>query len=1057
LQTREIFWSIGPSGVALFYVLGLLSIATFLWGFARHLVKYSRGRPLDRGRRLPAGIRRMLWDVTSHRTLKRRDRLAGLAHQGVFYGFLIAAAGTTIIFIDYDISRGLFSVQLWKGYYYLTTSLALDVGHLTLIVGVTYFIARRLALGLPKLDYIRRYRGEAKLRPSGQAWRIEDWLFLGSLLIIEITGFLQEGARLMVDRPGWDDWSPVGGAVGRILRACGMSVAAADHLRVGNWWFHGVLALVFTAAIPWYKAKHMLAVTGSLALRDTRPLSRLPKEPENADRFGIASVADFTWKEMLQLDACTKCGRCHDACPARASKQPLSPRDLILDLRLLNDREQGQHVAGGAVISDVIAPETLWACMSCGACQEICPVGIEHPPLIVKMRRHLIEQNIMDPQLRTTLGIIGDTGNSFGEAPRKRPAWTDELDFKIKDIRDEPAEVLWFVGDYASFDPRNQKVSRTVARLLKSAGVDFALLQESEWTAGNDIRRVGEEGLFESLVHHNLRAMSAAKPFKRIITTDPHSYNTIRNEYPEFGKVAPIEHYTSVLAELLAAGHLKVQQRLERRVTFHDPCHLGRLNGGYDAPRQVLAAIGCELVEMPRNRDNSYCCGAGGGRIWIADGPDIERPSISRMHEAAGLGGIDVFVTCCPKDLTMYEDARKTSGHEQSFVVHDLAELVAEAIEKKAISVDQLPALSERIVEAVAKRIGDVISARLSDLLAQQLTLHSKQVVADAPVSPEPETPQVHDPIAGTGTAVQASQGEVVKAPETPFEISAPALIPMDWDRLAPVRPAALPIYDIPPKQGPRILVTIKHVATLVGQPGLTPESRDVGPEYLEFAMNEWDDAALEEALRAVEKIGSGEVVVVTIGDERADVSLRKALAKGAHRAVRVWSPSLAIADPITVARGLAGVAEKEAPDLIFCGVQSSDQANGSTGIALARILDLPHAAVVVGVEWDGAGTLTLTRELEGGVRHRFQLPSPAVVAVQSGINTPRYATMRMIKEAKRKVLVEVDGAGIADGAGGYIVRKIYTPQLAKAEMLEGSPDEVAAFVAGLIRKKVRT
>ena len=193
------------------------------------------------------------------------------------------------------------------------------------------------------------------------------------------------------------------------------------------------------------------------------------------------------------------------------------------------------------------------------------------------MRRSLVEKGEMDPLLRNTIGAIGDTGNSFGENSRKRPQWTKPLEFAVKDIREEPAKTLWFVGDYASFDPRNQKVSQTVARLLKAAGEDFALLQEGEKTAGNDVRRVGEEGLFEALALHNIGEMAKAKPFERIITTDPHSYNTIKNEYPRLGEVAPITHYSSILAELLRSGKLKVKTRLNRRVTFHDPCHLGSL------------------------------------------------------------------------------------------------------------------------------------------------------------------------------------------------------------------------------------------------------------------------------------------------------------------------------------------------------------------------------------------------------------------------------------------------------------------------------------------------
>jgi electron transfer flavoprotein alpha/beta subunit len=227
-----------------------------------------------------------------------------------------------------------------------------------------------------------------------------------------------------------------------------------------------------------------------------------------------------------------------------------------------------------------------------------------------------------------------------------------------------------------------------------------------------------------------------------------------------------------------------------------------------------------------------------------------------------------------------------------------------------------------------------------------------------------------------------------------------------------------------------------------------------VQPEYLEYLLNEWDDAALEEALLIVERLGGGEVVAVAVGPQDAEVSLRKALAKGAGRAVRVWDDALTGADPLSIARALAGVAVQEQPDLILTGVQSGDHAHGATGIALARILGLPHAAVVVELDWDGGPALEATRELEGGVRHRIEVPAPAVLTVQTGINTPRYATMRMIKLAKKKPLVVLDGAPVLDGSGGYVVRRMYTPVQTKAEMLGGSVEEIAAAIAGIIRDK---
>ncbi len=1002
METRELFWGIDRLGYDVFYGVAWAAIACFLIGVARHLVKYARGRKSPVPLRLWSGLGRMVIDVFSHRTVRRRDRAVGRDHMPVFYGFFLLFIATSIITVEYEITEPAFGVTFWHGWFYLAFSLIADLAGVAFLGGLALLAWRRYRIRPAKLDYRRTYAGEAALRPRAERWRREDVAFLVVLALIVMSGFLQESAGLLVDRPAWAAWSPVGWLGAQILSGLGLDEAGAAALRRVNWWAHGVLALAFIAALPWHKAKHMIAVLGSLMTRDPDALRRLPRVPPTVEAgaaVGIASIEQFSWPALLNFDACTKCGRCHEACPARAVGAPLSPRDLILDLRAHAEATQGRPRPDLRLIGDVIKLETLWACRSCGACQTVCPVGIEHPAMIVGMRRALVEQGAMEPTLRAAIDNVAGRGNSFGESPRARGGWTKALDFPVKDIRAEPAELLWFVGDYASFEPRNQKVSQTVARLFRAAGLDFGILYDAERSAGNDVRRVGEEGLFESLVEKNFAAMAAAKPFARIVTTDPHSLNTLRNEYREFGALSPVQHYSAVLADLLEAGRLKVIKPLGKRVTLHDPCHLGRLNGEYDAPRRVLSLIGCELIEMPRNRDNSFCCGAGGGRIWMTDPPGRERPSENRMHEAAALGRLDGFVVCCPKDLTMFEDARKTSGHEQDFVVEDLAELVAEAVDLKSLNLG----------------------------------------------APREPTPHVVASTVEPRAAEPAPRVEVPVAPMPREAASAPR----------PVTPAVLPPYDVPAKTGTRILVAVKHVARLGDTIGFTPDGRRVREDLLDYALNEWDDAALEEALRVTERLGAGEVVAVTIGPEGAEETLRRALAKGAHRAVRVWHEALAEADAVTLARCLAGIAAQESPDLILTGVQSADLAQGATGIALARILGLPHAAVVVGLDWDGGARLTVVRELEGGVRHRFELPAPALLTIQTGINTPRYATMRMIKQAKAKPIAVVDGASVGLAENAAHLRRLVEPvRTGRAEMIEGDAEKIAKVLAALIREK---
>lgn len=695
--TRVLFEDFAPAAIALFYAVAAAAIAVFGYGVYVQVRKYRRGVPAALNGGLGARFGAMIATVLSHRTIARRDRPAGGAHRLIFYGFALLFLGTSTITLDYDIIGPLFHVHFWRGEFYLWFSLVLDVAGVALVGGLLYMMYRRGWLKPPKLDYARPDRKPGDPDFDRSEYRREDWAFLWTLLVIAVTGYVLEAVRLvwLAARPDvWDTrwWSPVGAALAQAMRAGGMSAHAGGEWRLGLWWFHGMLALLFIALIPFTKVKHVFTAMGSLMVRDPLAAQRLPRVPEEQPRPGVQYITDFTWKQLLALDACTKCGRCHEACPARSVGAPLSPRDVILSLREFANRTLESGVLPPQAELDVhgkgpgqVALETLWSCRTCMACVEVCPVAIEHVPIIVQLRRQLVEEGAMDPQLKKTLQTIHKTGNSFGEGKRKRAAWTKALPFPVKDARKEPVELLWFVGDYASFDPRNQKVTQGLAALLHQAGVDFGILYEGESNAGNDVRRVGEEGLYEVLATSNIEALKAAS-FKSIVTTDPHSYNTIRNEYPDFGARYEIEHYTTLLLGLLKQGRLKVARQLGRRVTFHDPCHLGRFNKGYDAPREILRLIGCELIEMGRCRANSFCCGAGGGRIWIPDPPGADRPAQNRMREAAAIPGLEVFVVSCPKDLTMFEDALKTSGNEGRFVVRELIELVREALGERQLA-----------------------------------------------------------------------------------------------------------------------------------------------------------------------------------------------------------------------------------------------------------------------------------------------------------------------------------------------------------------------------------
>ena len=693
--TRVLFESFQPQAIHLFYAIGYVAIAIFMYGVYVQIRKYRRGAPDGSWGQLLNRFIDMIKMMASHRTLVRRDKSAGRAHGLIFLGFILLFIGTSVITLEYDILKPLFGFQFWYGNFYLIFSLTLDLAGFGLIVGLIYMMYRRKWLNLPKLDYKRVDRQEGDPDFDRSQYRREDWAFLWSFILIGVTGFILEATRLvwLSGRPAvWDYrmWSPVGALLAHVMQGVGFTAEGARLFRPGLWWFHGLISLTFIAFIPYSKIKHIFTAAASLMFKDLLAGKRLPRIPDEQKTAGYKTITDLTWKSLLHLDACTKCGRCQEACPANAVGAPLSPRDVILSLRefanhALSAKElpkEAELDIHGKDIGQVFM-ETLWSCRTCLACVEICPVAVEHVPIIVQMRRNLVEAGEMEPLLEKTLQTIHKTGNSFGESKRKRANWTKELPFEIKDARTEPVDVLWFVGDYASFDPRNQKVTQSFARLLHKAGVNFGLLFESELNAGNDVRRVGEEGLYELLASSNIGTIQACE-FNSIVTTDPHSFNTIRNEYPDFGGKFEIEHYTTMVKGLIEGGQIKLKKKLDYRVTFHDPCHLGRYNKGYDAPRDVLKLLGCELVEMGRNRDNSFCCGAGGGRIWIPDPVGTEKPSANRIKEAGAIEGLMVFVVSCPKDLTMFEDALKTSGFEGKFIVRELIELIDECVEYEA-------------------------------------------------------------------------------------------------------------------------------------------------------------------------------------------------------------------------------------------------------------------------------------------------------------------------------------------------------------------------------------
>ncbi|MGZ6627615.1 MAG: heterodisulfide reductase-related iron-sulfur binding cluster [Solirubrobacteraceae bacterium] len=669
-----------------FPILWAIGLAVFTGIIVSRVRLLVAARPAARVDRLGERVRCAVVNGLGQRKFLSGEQPAGIMHALIFWGFVVLMLQVITLYgrtFSQSWSIPAFGAGQPLGPPFF---IARDVLEATVIVGATYMLYRRLIVHTPRLFGIgsaeRRYR-------DSPHW--EGNLILVFILLIMVGGLLYDAGHLVAyDIHGNErDFAPLAALVADALG--GLTRASARTVSEVGWWLHCVTILIFLSLLPLSKHFHIITAIpnvffGKLPPRSApRPLAvtHVPAAPVAAleappsGLVGVASLGDVSWKQVLDAFSCTECGRCTAVCPATASGAPLAPRQLILDIRdrLYHHPEQQRD---GDASDPLISDEVLWSCTTCMACVEACPVGIEHVPTIVDMRRTLVDEGRMDPLLQQTLEKFAMQGNSYGKSARMRARWTKGLDFRIPDAREEPVEYVWFVGDFASFDERAQLASQSVARILHDAGVSFGLLYDGEHNAGNDVRRIGEEGLFEMLVEHNLGVLADAR-FEAIFTTDPHSLNTLRNEYPQYGLDKPVYHYTELLADLVSRGVVSLRTPLSgTRVTYHDPCYLARYNRITEAPRRLIEATGAELIEMPRHGTNTFCCGAGGGRIWMGETELDERPSEQRIREAQALGALDYFLVSCPKDLAMYSDAVKTVG--ANFEVADLTVLIEHAM-----------------------------------------------------------------------------------------------------------------------------------------------------------------------------------------------------------------------------------------------------------------------------------------------------------------------------------------------------------------------------------------
>ena len=636
------------------WLLVLAAIAATGWR-ARHYVALLARAP--GARRFDHPLQRLngvAVAVGLHRKMLRRP-LSGILHATIFISFFVLFLTTTESFGSLLFpGLGIAPVSDFP-----VVALFQDVFSLLMLAGLGLALYQRYVLRPV------RFKGS-----SGS-----DAAIIYVLIFLIVAALLLEAAARIVE--GTDGtWRPVALLLAGLLRAMQAPGEATEQV---CYWIHVCAILAFLIYIPGSKHRHMFLAIPNIYFRNLGPRGIAPPVPEGRENNGLDRLDAFDWKQQLDLLTCTECGRCQSVCPAYAAGLPLSPKLLITDMRdAIPDGKT--HVP---LVGSVIAEATLWACTTCRACMEECPVEIEHLPKIIEMRRHLIDNGSVSSGLQDALSNLTRLGNSMGKPSKMRARWTKELDLPVKDARKEPVDVLWFVGDYASYDPRVQAVTRKVAELLTAAGVDFGILFDAERNSGNDVRRVGEEGLFQSLAQPNIDAIRACT-FNRIMTTDPHSLNALKNEYRSLGAAFDIVHHTTLLAELVAAGKLQIAPAGGAKVTYHDPCYLGRYNGVFDAPRELIRAAGYDLHDMPRCRDKSFCCGAGGGRIWQGDEGVTERPSENRIREALSLGDIERFVVACPKDKVMYTAAVDALGLAGKMHVLDIAELITVRAEARS-------------------------------------------------------------------------------------------------------------------------------------------------------------------------------------------------------------------------------------------------------------------------------------------------------------------------------------------------------------------------------------
>jgi len=673
---REDLWNLPEWMYSLHWALVVLCGVLVVYGLWRRIRLWRMGRAAERtdrvGQRMGALL---LFGLGQRRILSQA--YPGLMHGLIFYGFVVFFIATSLVGIQMDLH-----LLILKGAFYLGFELVVNAFALLFLIGLAVAAYRR---------YVQR--------PDRLNIKRDDAYILSSLAFIALTGLSLEVMRLRSQQPPWAEWSWLGNALAGLF---GPPPENPPAIYPFVWWSHQLTTFALIATLPYTKFLHIVTSPANIFFRRLNTPGALPKIEDietTEEPLGVGSVEQFTWKQLLDGDACTECGRCQDVCPAYAAGQPLSPKKVVMDFRDRMSEYPGalwkwqepvverfpflRALALGdgqpsdrELVGEVILDETLWACTTCRACEWECPVLIEQVGEIVGMRRHLtLEEGRLPDSLAQALRNTERQGNPWGQPRHERSVWAQGLGVPLMaDVG--KADVLYWVGCAGSYDPRNQKVSQAMVQIFRAAGVDFAILGEEESCNAEWARRAGEEYLYQVQAEENVAALSQYK-FRQIVTQCPHCYNTLKHEYPQFGGQWQVFHHSQLIQTLIAEGRLSPKDRWQGgAVTYHDSCYLGRYNQIYDAPRQVLMAIpGLQLDEMKRSRERGFCCGGGGACMWMEHEAG-HRVNDVRMAEIEATGA-RLAAVACPFCLIMLDEAGTALGANSVPERQDIAEVIA--------------------------------------------------------------------------------------------------------------------------------------------------------------------------------------------------------------------------------------------------------------------------------------------------------------------------------------------------------------------------------------------